>query len=156
MILLSCFVYADYYVRATYLQEEELIKWVQENWQMYAYRHVLGLLNMTLSSLLNNNKRLKEAVAMIDALYDSDGFSQVQSHGFGFGSRSAPIEEPSSVHASGPMLPSTNSSTAPSAAAAPAAPSGGSKFSLLSSGTSRAKKENEKLSSIIAKGLGMG
>jgi hypothetical protein len=149
-------VFADYYVRATYLQEEELIKWVQENWQMYAYRHVLGLLNMTLSSLLNNNKRLKEAVAMIDALYDSDGFSQVQSHGFGFGSRSAPVEEPSSVPASGPaVLPSASSSTGNAPAAAASAPSGGSKFSLLS-GTGRAKKENEKLSSIIAKGLGMG
>ena len=31
------------------MPEEDLIVWVNENWRKYAYRHIIGLLNMTLA-----------------------------------------------------------------------------------------------------------
>ena len=49
--------------------EEELMAWVRENWQSYAYRHIHGLLTQTLFSLLNS-KKLKDATAVIDSLYE--------------------------------------------------------------------------------------
>lgn len=63
--------YIDAYLRAFYLSEDDLLTWVQENWQAYAYRHVHGLLSQTLSSMLAN-KKFKDAVVVIDALYDYD------------------------------------------------------------------------------------
>jgi CRISPR/Cas system CMR-associated protein Cmr5 small subunit len=45
--------------------------WIQENYQTYAYRHIVGMLNQTLSSMLNN-KKLRDAVAVIDQLYEID------------------------------------------------------------------------------------
>lgn len=61
--------YIDNYLRAFYISEDELLQWVQENWQSYAYRHVLGLLTQTLSTMLAN-KKFKDAVALIDSLYE--------------------------------------------------------------------------------------
>ena len=31
------------------MPEEDLIVWVNKNWRKYAYRHIIGLLNMTLA-----------------------------------------------------------------------------------------------------------
>lgn len=43
--------------------------WVQQNWQAYAYRHMHGLLQQTMSSMLNS-KKLRDALQVIDNLYD--------------------------------------------------------------------------------------
>jgi len=64
--------YVDNYLRAFYLSEEEIMQWVQDNWQSYPYRHVHGLLSQTMTSMLNS-KKLKDALAVIDGLYDSEG-----------------------------------------------------------------------------------
>ena len=67
--------YVDNYLRSAMLSEEELMAWVRENWESYAYRHIHGLLTQTLFSLLNS-KKLKDATAVIDALYElKDGES---------------------------------------------------------------------------------
>jgi hypothetical protein len=67
--------YIDNYLRAALLPEDELMGWVRENWESHAYRHVHGLLAQTLFSLLNS-KKLKDATAVIDSLYDlKDGES---------------------------------------------------------------------------------
>lgn len=61
--------HVDGYIRASYLSEEEMMEWVRESWQVYAYRHLHGLLSQTLASVLNS-KRLKDAVAILDGLYE--------------------------------------------------------------------------------------
>jgi hypothetical protein len=67
--------YVDNFLRSAMLSEEELMAWVRENWESYAYRHVQGLLTQTLFSLLNS-KKLKDAIAVIDGLYElKDGES---------------------------------------------------------------------------------
>lgn len=63
--------HVDNYLRAFYLAEEEMIQWIRENWQSYAYRHIHGLLTQTMSSLLNN-KKFKDTVALVDNLYAFD------------------------------------------------------------------------------------
>lgn len=45
-----------------------MLQWIRENWRIYAYRHMHGLLTLTLSSVLRS-KKLREAVAVIDELY---------------------------------------------------------------------------------------
>jgi hypothetical protein len=62
----------DNYLRTSYLSDEDLTAWVQENWRSYAYRHMLGLLTQQLSSVLNS-KKLKDAVAVLDSMYASEG-----------------------------------------------------------------------------------
>ena len=62
--------YVDAFIRASYMDEEDLLAWIRENWQVYSYRHMHGLLSMTLSSVLRN-KRFREAVVMLDELYDA-------------------------------------------------------------------------------------
>ena len=62
-------VHVDNYVRAAYLSEDELIHWVNQNWQVYAYRHLTGLLNQNLSSVMKKGK-LKDAIKALDTLYD--------------------------------------------------------------------------------------
>ena len=59
-------VYLDSYIRSAYLTEEEVMAWVQQNWQAYAYRHISGLLHQTISS----GKRLRDAIEVIDGLYE--------------------------------------------------------------------------------------
>lgn len=49
------------------LPHSDLMVWVHENWRKYAYRHILGLINMVLNSpsimhMANTSKRFKEAV----------------------------------------------------------------------------------------------
>uniref|UniRef100_A0A7S3GUM0 Syndetin C-terminal domain-containing protein n=1 Tax=Spumella elongata TaxID=89044 RepID=A0A7S3GUM0_9STRA len=61
--------YIDNFLRSAMLSEEELLAWVRDNWESYAYRHVHGLLTQVLFSMLNS-KKLKDAVAMIDGLYE--------------------------------------------------------------------------------------
>lgn len=63
--------YVDNYLRAFLMSEEEIMQWVQNNWQSYAYRHIHGLLTQTMSSMLNS-KKLKDALGVIDNLYDAD------------------------------------------------------------------------------------
>lgn len=63
--------YIDFYLRTAYMSEDDVLKWVQENWQSYAYRHVLGLISQTFTSVMNGRK-LKDAVATIDQLYESE------------------------------------------------------------------------------------
>lgn len=61
--------YIDNFLRSAMLSEEELMNWVRDNWESYAYRHVHGLLTQVLFSMLHS-KKLKDAVAVIDNLYD--------------------------------------------------------------------------------------
>lgn len=61
-------LYMDNFILATYMTEENTIKWVQEFWQAYAYRHIHGLLTLNLSSVLNS-KRLKDAVSILESFY---------------------------------------------------------------------------------------
>ena len=51
------------------MSEDEMMSWVRESYQVYAYRHILGLLTQTLASVINS-KKLKDATAVIDSLYD--------------------------------------------------------------------------------------
>lgn len=53
------------------MSEEDMMDWIRENYQTYAYRHLLGLLTQTLASVINN-KKLKDATQMLDALYEVD------------------------------------------------------------------------------------
>lgn len=62
-------VHVDNYIRASYLSDDELIHWVAQNWQLYSYRHLSGLLNQNISSVMKK-KKLKDAIAALDALYD--------------------------------------------------------------------------------------
>jgi hypothetical protein len=62
----------DNYLRTAYLNEEDLMNWVKENYQSYAYRHIHGLLTQMLASVMNN-KKLKEATAVLDVLYGFEG-----------------------------------------------------------------------------------
>lgn len=63
--------YVDNYLRAFYMNEEEIMRWVQDNWQSYSYRHIHGLLSQTMTSMLNS-KKLKDALLVIDGLYEND------------------------------------------------------------------------------------
>jgi hypothetical protein len=61
--------YVENYLRTFYLNEEEIMRWIQENWQSYAYRHLYGLLQQTMTSMLNS-KKLRDAVTTLDSLYE--------------------------------------------------------------------------------------
>jgi hypothetical protein len=61
--------YLDAWVAATGMAEGEMLDWVRENFESYAYRHINGLLVQTLSSVMHT-KPLKEATHLIDRLYD--------------------------------------------------------------------------------------
>ena len=74
-------LHVDNYIRALYLSEEEVLEWVRNNWQAYAYRHLHGLLSQA-SSAANSNmgmnvnvlkkKRLHTSLAVLDGLYDQE------------------------------------------------------------------------------------
>ena len=50
--------------------EEEVMLWVQDHYQQYPYRHLLGLVTQTFSSMIDiTQKRLKDAVSFLDELY---------------------------------------------------------------------------------------
>ena len=64
--------------------------WVNENYRSYAYRHTLGLLNLVLNSpsimhMATTSKRFKDAVTVIDLLYDVDKGSAERGAGGGTG-----------------------------------------------------------------------
>ncbi len=63
--------YVDELLRASQLPEDLMMEWIEENWQSYAYRHVLGILVMTLSSVLSN-KKLREASVALDRIYEKE------------------------------------------------------------------------------------
>ena len=72
-------LHVDNFVRASYLSEEEVLEWVRNNWQGYAYRHLLGLLTQVYMSSNNNmnvnvlkKKRYNTAVAVLDSFYDQN------------------------------------------------------------------------------------
>lgn len=61
--------YIENYLRTFYLTEDEIMRWIHENWQSYAYRHLYGLLQQTMTSILNS-KKLRDAVSTLDSLYE--------------------------------------------------------------------------------------
>lgn len=61
--------HVDTYVKASYLSDDEIVHWVHQNHQIYAYRHLNGLLSQTFSSVMKK-KKLKDAINVLDALYD--------------------------------------------------------------------------------------
>lgn len=69
----------DSYLRMSYMNEEGIMEWVVENYNSYAYRHIYGLLVQTIgasSSMLNNSKKFKEAVATLDELYGVESLNE--------------------------------------------------------------------------------
>lgn len=56
-------------VKVSYMQDEEAMQWVEENYHSYPYRCILGVITSKFSSLMNP-KKLKDAVAVLDNLYD--------------------------------------------------------------------------------------
>jgi hypothetical protein len=63
--------YLEEFIRATGLSEDDMMNWVRENWQIYAYRHLNTLINQTLGSVLKKNK-LKDSLSILDSLYDQE------------------------------------------------------------------------------------
>lgn len=74
--------YIDNYLRVAFLSEEDMMVWVNENWQQYAYRHIQGMLVQTLASVMNS-KKLKDATAVIDNLYELDNATHTSKEGTG-------------------------------------------------------------------------
>ncbi len=70
--------YIDDYIRASYLPEEAMLNWVKENYQLYCYRHIHGLLTQTLNSMLSK-KKLNDGIALLDSLYEYPEVPSVQS-----------------------------------------------------------------------------
>jgi hypothetical protein len=58
------------YLRCSQMSDEDLIAWIHDNYQSFAYRHTLGLLVQTMQSSVLNNKKLKDATNLIDTLYE--------------------------------------------------------------------------------------
>ena len=86
-------LHVDNYVRASYLSEEEVLEWVKNNWQSYAYRHLSGLLSQVFMSASNNinsimkKKRYQSAIGLLDSLYEQglrdDAFKEENFRGSG-------------------------------------------------------------------------
>ena len=136
--------YVDNFVHATHMPEDDLIVWVNHNWRSYAYRHIVGLLNMTLAGSAGLTaltmsgvaaKRLKDAIAHVDSLYEQ--LLAPGSAGVGVGVGPTDSQPSAMAMASAASLP-----LAP--LAAPDAPPVPEK-----------SKEKEKLSRRIAKSLGI-
>ena len=58
-------------VKVSYMQDNEVLQWVQDNYQSYSYRCVLGIITNKMSSMLNPMK-LKNAISLLDKLYNCD------------------------------------------------------------------------------------
>lgn len=56
-------------VKCSYMQDDEALRWIGENYQAYPYRCVLGIVNNKMSSMMNP-KKLRDAVAYLDELYN--------------------------------------------------------------------------------------
>lgn len=63
--------YVDSYLRVFYMGEEETLRWIHDNWQLYSYRHIHGLLTQMFSGLMNN-KKLRDSISTIDSLYETE------------------------------------------------------------------------------------
>lgn len=63
--------YIEGYVLASTMTEPDMMEWVRQCWQEFAYRHIISLLNYTLNSVMSS-KRLKDAIVIVDALYEED------------------------------------------------------------------------------------
>jgi hypothetical protein len=62
----------DSYLHMSFLSDEDMLGWIQENWQSFAYRHVAGMVAQTMTSVLSS-KKLKDAMQVVDTLYDVEG-----------------------------------------------------------------------------------
>ena len=114
--------------------DDQLFDWIRENWQSYAYRHIHGILIRNMTSMLNS-KRLKDAVAVIDSLYEpslaTGGGGGDSSHGDFFdnfnnsnSSSSSGSNSNGSVSSASLSTSSTSSAAAAAAASTSAAISG--------------------------------
>lgn len=72
--------YIENYLRATSLSEEEIMIWINENWESHSYRHIHGLLTQSISSTMMNNKKLKDYTNTIDHLYEIKDYSSNNSN----------------------------------------------------------------------------
>ena len=64
--------YIEEFIKGSTFGEEALVDWMNENWQIYSYRHICNMLNMVLkSSLLSSSKKLTEAMSILDGFYES-------------------------------------------------------------------------------------
>eukprot|EP01034_Spumella_vulgaris_P021596 gene21596-27634_t len=63
----------DSYLHMSFLSDEDMMSWIAENWQSFAYRHIAGMVAQTMTSVLSS-KKLKDAMAVVDSLYDIDNF----------------------------------------------------------------------------------
>jgi len=50
---------------------QDMMQWVRDNWQQYAYRHMHTLISQTLASVMKKTK-LKDCLAVLDGLYDQE------------------------------------------------------------------------------------
>lgn len=71
------------YINATYKSEEDTLHWVEENWQIFSYKQISGLLTLNLSSVLNS-KRLKDGLVFLDNLYISECSNMAQFNRYSF------------------------------------------------------------------------
>lgn len=74
--------YIDSFMKCFYISEEEIMAWIHENWQSYSYRHIAALLSQTLSSSILNQKKLKDAMQVIDNLYEVDSMKETNTSTF--------------------------------------------------------------------------
>lgn len=64
--------YIEEFIKGSTLSEEALVDWMNDNWQIYSYRHIYNMLYMVLkSSVLSSSKRLTEAISILDGFYES-------------------------------------------------------------------------------------
>lgn len=72
----------EVYISASSLGEDALMLWIRQNWQSYAYRHMHGIVSQAFSSVMSlSSKRLKDAVAVLDELYQFDGTKEQKKEG---------------------------------------------------------------------------
>ncbi len=64
--------YIDNFLKAFFLSEDEMMNWIRDNYQAYSYRHIHSLVSQTMSSMLNS-KKLRDAITIVDGLYEYEG-----------------------------------------------------------------------------------
>ena len=75
--------HVEAYVRAATQAPEEMMLWIQDNYNAYAYRHIHGLVVQTFSSMVFRS-RLRDATEFIDELYGLSSCSPQQGFGMLF------------------------------------------------------------------------
>ncbi len=86
----------DAYLLISLRPEAEVLQWLRENWRQYAYRHLLGLLTQVCSSPATTQaKRLKEATALLDSLFDAEFKDDLRQHPPSTTSSSSPLHSAS-------------------------------------------------------------